>query len=156
MEEPRDAKEEEQLKNILPLMKAAHKGEIQITVSTMVLAEIRPREPYNKKHFEVIDDLFYRGRSNVRVVAVTPPIARRASELGSAHKALTSPDAIHVATAILESVEVLYTLDGDADRERRRSGKLLGYDKIFGDPKLRIEVPPIPAQGQFLDLLDEK
>ena len=155
-DDPQTDKDRAQLENIKPLFEAAHKGHILIVVSTLVLAEIRPREPFNQRHYDLIDDLFYRGRSNVRVVAVTPPIARKASELGVTHKAMTSPDAVHVATALLEQVSVMYTFDGDKDGERRRSGKLLGYNGILGDPRLPIVAPPEPAMKIQGTLFDEE
>ena len=88
-DDPKTDKDRDQLENIKPLFEAAHNGDILVVVSTLVLAELRPREPINAAHYSVVDDLFYRGRSNVRVVAVTPPIARMASELGVTHKAMT-------------------------------------------------------------------
>ncbi len=159
IDDPKTDKERQQLENIKPLFAAAHRGEILIVVSTLVLAEIRPREPFNKRHMEIIDDLFYRGRPNVRVVAVTPPIAKCASDLGGLHKTLTSPDAVHVATAILEKASVMYTFDGDGDNERRRSQKLLAFNGLLGEPRLPIVAPPEPPtklQGTlFADESDE-
>jgi len=144
MDDPQDEKERQQLENIKPLFVAATKGDILVVVSTLVLAELRPRDPFNQEHLDEIDDLFYRARSNIRVVALHPVIARRASQLGSQNKKLTSPDAVHLATALTEGVSVFYSFDGDADNERRRSGKLLAYSLQFGEPKLRIEAPPLP------------
>lgn len=158
LEPPKNDKEEEQLTRIDPMMRSAAKGNTLIVVSTLVLAEIRPRESYNKRHRDIIDDLFYRGRQNVKVVAVHPAIAKMASDWGGLFQStLTSPDAVHAATAFVERATVMYTLDGDADSERRRSGKLLTFDGKLGnnERKLRISLPPAPGsipEQQLLDL----
>jgi hypothetical protein len=56
---------------------------------------------------------------------------------------LRNADAIHVATALIARVDVLYTWD---DKKQRRAG-LLGHNGKIGKPPLRIEVPPDPDKG---------
>lgn len=145
--------ERDKVAAIAELLRKADDGEIIVVVSTLVLAEVRPRETYNITQRRLIDDLFYRGRSNVRVISVTPAIAAKASDIGGLHNAITVPDAIHVATAALERVSVMYTLDGNRDNEKRRSGKLLEYDGRIGVPRLAIKPPPPPRQSTMFDLL---
>lgn len=147
IEPPKNPKEQEQLEHVEALMQQAVKGELLIVVSTLVLAEIRPRAAYNARHEREVEDLFYRGRRNVKVQNVTPPIAALASRWGGSHNDLTAPDAVHVATALLEGASVMYTFDGDVDKERNRSHKLLAFNGRLSDGArgpLKIEVPPTP------------
>ena len=130
-------------------LRKAEEGENLIVVSTLVLAEIRPRSAYDTPRVEVIRDLFYTNRPFIRVVALSPRIADLASLVGADHNALSSPDAVHLATAWSEKVDVLLTNDGKADKERRRSGELLFYDRKIGNPPLAIERPTMPADTQI-------
>lgn len=165
LDAPKNEKEALQLDNIRPLVQAAAKNEILVVVSTLVLAEVRPLEAYNNRHWEIVHDLFYRGRKNILVRNVTPVIAELAARWGAAHRELlTTPDAIHAATALLDNVTVMYTLDGDSNIESRRSGKLLSYDGKLTEAgrTVRIEVPPAPPAPEseqpslFDSLEDEK
>ena len=135
------ADERELVDIVAARLKKAEEGENLIVVSTLVLAEIRPRSAYDTERAEVIRDLFYTKRPFILMVALSPRIADVASLIGADHNALTAPDAVHVATAWSERVDVLLTNDGKADRERRRSGELLFYDRRIGNPSLRIERP---------------
>ena len=137
------------------LLRKAEQRESLIIVSTVVIAEIRPRTEYDKARFEVVQDLFYSDRPYVQVSAVSPRIADFASVIGGRYNKITVPDAIHVATACIEDVDVLLTFDGPRDKERRRSGDLLHYDRVIhkpiqGDPLLRIERPTMPLNSQLL------
>ena len=142
--------EEKNLVEIVPaLLRRAENGEALIVVSTLVVAEIRPRSTYNPDHYEVVRELFYTDRSYLKMVALSPYIANLASTIGSNYPQITSPDAVHVATACSESVDVLLTQDGASDRERRRSGGLLSFDAKIGTPPLKIAVPSRPPDSQL-------
>ncbi len=65
---------------------------------------------------EVLWDLFHTNRPYLKMVALSPRIAELAGVIGSGHR-ITSPDAVHVATAWSERVDVMLTQDGAADRE---------------------------------------
>ena len=131
------------------LLRRAESGDTLIVVSTLVLAEIRPRNTYEPFHTGVIWDLFYTNRSFLKVVALSPRIAQLAGTIGGKHNQLTSPDAVHVATACSERVDVMLTIDGAPDKERRRSGQLLFYDGKLGNPPLKIEMPTRPLDSQM-------
>lgn len=81
----------------------------------------------------------------IAVRPVTREIAEKAHELTRTH-GLTNLDAIHVATALIAKVPVLYTYDGP---KQKRKG-LLRYDGQIGIPPLRIENPPDPLAGTLL------
>jgi predicted nucleic acid-binding protein len=68
--------------------------------------------------------------------------AEMAHDIARKHS-LTCNDAIHVATALIAKVPVLYTYDGVGGR---RKGLLRHHLKI-GKPALRIEQPPKPSAG---------
>ena len=141
--------EEQELVGIISaLLRRAESGDTLIVVSTLVLAELRPLRAYESRHSEVIWDLFYTNRPYLRLVSLSPRLAQEAGAIGSGYK-LTSPDAVHVATALSERVNVMYTQDGAADKERRRSGQLLFYDGKIGTPPLKIKMPMRPPDSQI-------
>ena len=128
---------------------ASQKNERLIVISTMVLAEIRPRDIYNEFHWAVIRDLFYTNRPYIKIQALTPRLADLASTIGGDHNELTPPDAVHVATALSENVDVFYTLDGLHEHGVRRRGDLLDFDGKIGKPPLAIRVPVMPQESQL-------
>ena len=141
--------EEQELVDIVSaLLRRAEAGDTLIVVSTLVLAEIRPVRAYDPDHSEVFWDLFHTNRSYVKVVSLSPRIAELAATIGSEHE-ISSPDAIHVATAWSERVDAMLTMDGSSSRESRRSGKLLSYDGKIGKPPLTIEMPTMPPGSQL-------
>lgn len=140
--------ERELVEIITALLRRAESGDTLIVVSAFVLAEIRPRPAYELGHAEVISDLFHTNRPYLKMVGLSPRIAELAATIGSEHQ-ITSPDAVHVATALSERVDVLLTQDGSPDRERRRSGQLLFYDCKIGTPPLKIEMPMRPPDSQI-------
>lgn len=144
-------KDEKDIANIVDiLIQKAQKSEILIVLSTLVLAEVRPRESYNEYHWDTVKDLFYTNRSYIRIIAVTPRISELSTRIAVDYPKLTVPDSIHVATAWSEKVSVMLTLDGDKDNVRRRSGDLLNYDGKIGNPPLNIKSPTIPIDSQLL------
>ena len=140
--------ERELVETVSALLRRAESGNTLIVVSTLVLAEIRPLRPYEPGHDEVIWDLFRTNRQYIKMVSLSPRIADLAATIGSEHK-ITSPDAVHVATAWYERVDVMLTQDGSRDSERRRSGGLLAFDGKIGNPPLRIEAPSRPPNSQM-------
>ena len=79
------------------------------------------------------------------------PLDRQIGEL--AHEftrthSLAGGDALHVATAIVNKVDVFYTWDEHKKRARR--GLLVHNGKI-GTPPLRIEKPPPALAGTLFD-----
>jgi len=142
---------EQDIVNIIDalLRGASQKNERLIIISTMVLAEIRPRDIYNEFHLAIVRDLFYTNRPYIKIQALTPRLADLASTIGGDHNALTPPDAIHVATALSEQVDVFYTLDGLHEHGPKRKGDLLDYDGKIGTPPLKIKAPIMPSSSQL-------
>jgi len=128
---------------------AREKNERLILISTMVLAEIRPRDIYDDFHWSVARDLFYTNRPYMKIQALTPRLADLASSIGGDHNSLTPPDTVHVATALSEQVDIFYTLDGKHEHGARRRSDLLEYDGKIGKPPLKIKVPTMPLSTQL-------
>ena len=141
--------ERDMVEVIETLLRRAETGDAMIVVSTLLLAEIRPLYAYDPNHAEVLWDLFHTNRPYVKIVSLSPRIGEMAATIGSEYNAITSPDAVHIATAWSEKVNVMLTLDGSPDKERRRSGQLLYYDEKIGTPPLKIVLPERPHDSQF-------
>lgn len=149
--------EKDKVEIISALLQGAKEKKRLIVVSTQVIAEIRPRDVYNQYHWNTVHDLFYTNRPFIKVVAHTPPIAVLAASIGAEHDSavedyrVTVPDAIHVATALVEQVDVMLTYDGDASKERRRGGGLLSFDGAFEHRghTLTIKEPTMPLDSQL-------
>ena len=140
--------ERELVETISALLRRAESGDALIVVSTLVLAEIRPLRTYDPSHADVFWDLFHTNRPYLKMVGLSPRIAELAGTIGSEHQ-ITSPDAVHVATAWSERVDVMLTQDGARDKERRRSGGLLFYNGKIGKPPLKIAMPTRPPDSQM-------
>ncbi len=142
---------EQDIVNIIDalLRGASQKNERLIVISTMVLAEIRPRDVYDDFHWSVVRDLFYTNSPYIKIQALTPRLADLASSIRGDHNALSPADATHVATALSEGVDVLYTLDGVHEHGVRRKKDLLDYDGKIGKPPLSIQVPVMPIETQL-------
>jgi predicted nucleic acid-binding protein len=97
----------------------------------------------------------------VKMAGVTSRVADMAREIRDFYKSLkdglptvSTPDAIHLATAIIESCDVLYTLDGVDPRQPKNKGRKLLTLKapIAGRYQLPIEPPPPPPVSPQRDL----
>ena len=102
-----------------------------------------------------VDEQFFEltRRSNVQVVAADIRVAKMARDLRDHYsmradefngKTLSTPDAIHLATAILYKATEFHTLDGS----NRKSLGLLGLDGDVGGHALRVCKPEQP-QGEL-------
>lgn len=127
---------------LLQQAQRAKRGDYIITVSSLVLAEVRPYTDgrYKSEHAAIIEDLFETDRPYIRVVAATGSIGKEARKIG-VDFGLSVADSIHVATALQEQVDVMFTTDGSSDTGMRRSHKLLTCDGRIGTPPLKISEP---------------
>ena len=141
--------ERDMVEVISALLRRAETGDAMIVVSALLLAEIRPLYAYDPNHAAVLWDLFHTNRPYVKLVSLSPRIGELAATIGAEYNAITSPDAVHIATAWSEKVNVMLTLDDSPDKERRRSGQLLYYDEKIGTPPLKIVLPERPHDSQF-------
>lgn len=134
------------------LRKKAERKELVIVTSTLSITEVNKLsdlpilpEEQSKRIIEFFKNFY------IKIRVADRPIAEYAHELTRTHK-LSNIDAIHVATAILGRVPVLYTYDG-MKRGRKLQG-LLKHDGMIGKPgrtPLRIETPPDPDAGTLFD-----
>ncbi len=111
---------------------------------TSVITRIEFLEAVNEKASKIFNEILQ--RSNVFVQQVTEPIVEKAREVRyhcreAKRSILKVPDAIHAATAILMKVDELHTHDGDL----LKLSDLL--DEVY---HLKVNVPPIPAQGKIV------
>ena len=88
-----------------------NEGNLVIIASTLLLVEVR-QSKLDSKNMEIFDQML--GRSNLELVDVNPIIAKRAATLrnelrNEQDKYMSTPDAIHVATAIEFGVEMWTT-----------------------------------------------
>ena len=129
----------------------AYNDELVIVVSALTITEVN-RLPNSGKlpeeQSQLILDFFENPYISVR--PVDRRIAESAHHLTRTH-GLTNLDAIHVATADLCRVDVLYTFDS---AKNKRKG-LLRHNLAIGKPPLRIEIPPDPTRGTLLHGIPE-
>lgn len=103
---------------LIPLMGLVDRGEVQLVASVLTLAEVykqstapdeaeRNRQNAKLKHIR----LKLEARETL-LLDVTIPIARKATEYRIAHR-MKVPDAVHLATAVLNRCDWLVTLDDD-------------------------------------------
>jgi predicted nucleic acid-binding protein len=89
------------------LLEQAERGNLEIVVGTLALAEFAPRD-------KAVDDqlLRYLSHDSFLVVSLTRFIAMQARELVRRYPGLRGPDAAHLATALYAKADFLHTHDG--------------------------------------------
>ncbi|HRF47550.1 MAG TPA: PIN domain-containing protein [Anaerolineales bacterium] len=121
-------------------------GEIRLVTSVLTLTEVLTSHftPQMEERFQGITH-----RSNFELINVTSIIATMAQELRGFYQlkassdglpTLGTPDAIHVATAIVSHCDVLFTFDG-SDKPGKQRALLPLSPKIAGRYDLKIERP---------------
>lgn len=113
------------------IIEAAFKGEIQIYTSAITAVEvvwIKNLDRMSPKHEETIQKFFE--HKFIRVLTCDRGIAAEARRLLWQHSKLRPKDAVHVASAISQGVDVMHTYDDD-DLVKPLSGKI-------GSPPMRI------------------
>ncbi len=103
---------------IAGLIEMIDREEALLVESVIVLAEVykrstAPDEAERIRQDGTLDRIRAKLESrDVMLLDVTPPVARKVTELRRAHK-LKLPDATHLATALLNKCDWLVTLDSD-------------------------------------------
>jgi len=100
------------IKVIQPVITSMDKGDYNLIVSTLIYVEVLATAMSDKamKKF----DLFMKNRKNKGIIAVDIPIAKKAQEIRNrSPKKISTPDAIHIATAIVSKANFLHTFDKD-------------------------------------------
>jgi hypothetical protein len=119
------------------VLEAAERGEVEIVVSALTLAEVlwmknSPRLPAEER--QRIRDFFK--REYILVVDVNRRVAEMAQDVVWKHS-VKPKDAVHVASALLARAEYLDTFDGELI-------KLSG--KVGGNPLLHMGHPGVTTQ----------
>ena len=107
----RGATTEEQEREIQTVLRLVEQEKFQIIVSTILYAEVlESRMPKNAMG---LFDALMKRIGMVRNVAVNLGIAKKAQKIRNRIHTLKTPDAIHIATAIVGEAIVFHTFDKD-------------------------------------------
>ena len=131
--------EEGKVENCDGVLQRADRGDVIIVTSALTIAEvlwIRGAPRITKDKAEIVQKFFR--RSYIRVYNVTRKTAESAQVLVWDHS-IKPKDAIHVATAIYLTVDVLETFDES----------LIGKSGTVGTPLLLIREPQPSEQGRL-------
>jgi predicted nucleic acid-binding protein len=109
-------------------------GKIRTITSAMTLAEVLVK-PYQRKQWKLAEmyESIFEETAELTLVSVDAGIGRLAAKLRASYSLLT-PDAIHMATAMMQGAEFFLTNDKDfrkVDSTDRRSPKLAFIDKLL-------------------------
>ena len=143
--------EAKKLRAIEDVYNAARSGSYEIWTSTLSFVEVfrikgeeQNPKPYPSEPLDKIEEVFE--QEFVKLVPVDVEVAKLARRLLRENRALPSrPDAIHLASALIWSVETLHTYDGN---------DLLHLDKKLKTKigtVLRITPPDDPTDGPLFD-----
>jgi len=134
------------LDGITYLVEEWQAGQLVIATSTITRIEV-----LDSTLTEQQQTLFRRvlRQSKVRVFGVTGPIADTAHALRDFYPTprLSTPDAIHLATAIAWECAAFFTFDGARDEKKKRKLLPLG-PTIAGQHTLPTEMPRRPTKSQ--------
>jgi predicted nucleic acid-binding protein len=108
--------ERDRADHVQRLLEQAEAGDLQVLVSTLTITEVTkgPKAsdpPMSVEHQETFEEFL--DNPYVTLVSVDPAVARRGRDIRREHRALKTPDAIMIATAIVAGAGVLYTYDED-------------------------------------------
>jgi len=110
------------------------RGEVQAITSAMTLAEVLVK-PYRHKLWKLAQqyELIFEGTPELTLVSVDSEVGRLAAELRASY-ALLTPDAIHMATAVVHEADFFLTNDSDfrkVDPTDKRLPKVVFIDKLL-------------------------
>lgn len=113
-------------------------GKAMIVVSTLVRVEVLPNRRDTGLYREFQN--FLKNREQVREVAIDRRVIEAAQQIRESGKSVKTPDAIHLATAIVCGVPIFHTYD-------KLLIRLSGVAEIKG---LTVCEPPEPSQSELL------
>lgn len=137
-------------------------GQIIVVTSVLTKPEVLACSitPEAVKRFELLQqqrvENFYMAEVNFRIADLAHDIRNYYKNIAPIYgPVLTTPDAIHLATAIKLNCNAFYTFDGDGNHmKKKRALPLLQLSgQIAGQYELTIAKPPPPNQQSFV--LDE-
>ncbi len=140
------------LEGIEEIEKKVNKKEASIVTSVITFSEILQSKITPEK-FDKFIQLF--GRNNYTPYNVDEDIAKLAGEIrdyyNTTSNKLTTPDAIHIATAIHLNVDTLHTFDGCGNNP----GLIQFNGTIAGKYSLKIETPVVSQPSLLTNLSDD-
>ena len=110
------------------------RGEVQVITSTLTLAEVLVK-PYQHEQWALAEqyESIFEGIPELTLVSVDPKIGRLAAKLRAVY-ALRTPDAIHLATAMIHESDFFLTNDlgfRKIDSTDKRLPKLVFIDELL-------------------------
>lgn len=129
--------EQERLSAINSVVQKIRQGNYYLTVSTLIYPEVLE----SVMHPDAIEkfDKFMQNRNSIEIFAVDIRVAKKAQEIRNKTH-LTTPDAVHIATAIVCKAAVFHTYDAE----------LLELDEDSKVNGLRITACDIPGMTRSL------
>ena len=134
------------------LFKQIQSNEARLVGSVMIDTEVLQGQFTSDQKILFSDVL---ARRNVQIVAIDRKISRPASEIRDYYRGLKNglptietPDAQHLATAIIYAVDIFYTFD-ETDRKAKKRALIPLSGKIAGKHHLIIEKPMAPQGDLF-------
>lgn len=132
-----------QMEGIDEMVRAIDKGEAILLTSAITRIEVLDSTltPDQREAFKRVIS-----RTSIQTVACTMRVSDKAHELRDFYQSLgtklLTPDAIHLATAIIYNADVFYTFDGAGGKERpKKNMKLLPLTGNVASHQLRVEMP---------------
>jgi len=133
-------KEEGKHNKCLGAIHSAENGELEIITSTLTFTEVlwlRNRSKMTREKANDIRNFF--SQEYIIPVVLDRGIAEYAQDLIWTYDKLKPKDAIHVASALKNRIQIFDTFDND----------LISLNGQLGSPPLKITIPDIPYQGEM-------
>ena len=122
------------------VVKEVESGQADLFTSALAKTEVL-RGKMTAEQRERFNRLFQ--RRNVVAVDITGRVLAVSEEIRESNPKISTPDAIHLATAILYEADEFHTTDGGG--KRKRGGDLLPLNGNVAGHRLKICIPAAPA-----------
>jgi predicted nucleic acid-binding protein len=145
------------MQGVMEAVRLFDTGKMIVVTSVVTIVEVLQTDlsPEVATKFESITQ---QRPNDLYMANVDPKIARLAQEIRSYYKniqedpnqaLLTTPDAIHLSTAILLGCPSFYTFDGSNPNKKRGLPLLPLSGQIAGQYDLQVIKPPVPSQNSL-------